>query len=359
MRKSLTLLFLLAVCLGKANANSPDTTSSLKFSAFADVYYSFDFNRPVTPDRPDFIYNHDRNNEFNLNLGYLKAAYSEGRVRANLAFGMGTYMIANYSQEDQGLQNLFEANAGFKLSETKNIWLDAGVLPSHIGFESAVSIQSATLTRSLVADNSPYYETGLRLSSTSSNGRWMFAALVLNGWQRIQKVNGSTTPSFGTQITYTTDRLTVNYSTFFGTVDPDRFRRWRIYHNGYMIYKMTSDFEMTLGFDFGAQQYRKNSNMYYVWFSPVFVGRYIISDKWSFSTRFEYFRDESEIVAAVAGTGLVMAGASVNVDHKIRENAMVRLEYRILGGDDRYFFGNNSAERTANYLTASICVLID
>ena len=39
------------------------------------------------------------------------------------------------------------ANAGYKLSAKKAWWLDIGVLPSHIGFESAVGKDNWTLTR--------------------------------------------------------------------------------------------------------------------------------------------------------------------------------------------------------------------
>jgi hypothetical protein len=41
-------------------------------------------------------------------------------------------------------------------------------MPSHIGFESVISADCWTLTRSLLAENSPYYETGMRLEATST-----------------------------------------------------------------------------------------------------------------------------------------------------------------------------------------------
>jgi hypothetical protein len=34
-------------------------------------------------------------------------------------------------------------------------------MPSHIGGETSLSFQNFNYTRSLVAENSPYYETGL------------------------------------------------------------------------------------------------------------------------------------------------------------------------------------------------------
>jgi hypothetical protein len=75
-------------------------------------------------------------------------------------------------------------------------------MPSHIGFESAISKDCFTLTRSILADNSPYFESGAKISYSSDNGKWFVSGLVLNGWQRIQRVNGNSTVAFGHQLTY-------------------------------------------------------------------------------------------------------------------------------------------------------------
>ena len=71
----------------------------------------------------------------------------------------GTYMNANYAAEPEYLKNIYEANAGIKISKNENLWIDVGILPSHIGFETAIRKDNWTLTRSMVAENSPYYES--------------------------------------------------------------------------------------------------------------------------------------------------------------------------------------------------------
>jgi hypothetical protein len=83
-------------------------------------------------------------------------------------------MIGNYAQynlltEPTWAQFIYEANVGFKISRKQNVWLDAGIMPSHIGFESAVSADCWTLTRSILAENSPYYETGVKISYTNQS----------------------------------------------------------------------------------------------------------------------------------------------------------------------------------------------
>jgi hypothetical protein len=100
-------------------------------------------------------------------------------------------MNSNYAAESGVLKNIYEANVGVKISKHKNLWIDAGILPSHIGFESAVSKDCFTLTRSMQAENSPYFESGAKISYTSDNGKWFVSGLVLNGWQRIQRIDGN------------------------------------------------------------------------------------------------------------------------------------------------------------------------
>src|SRR6476646_4031934 len=95
--------------------------SSLTFGGFVEVYYSYDFNKPADNNRPYFFYSHNRHNEFNINLAYLKGSYSTDKVRANIALATGTYMNANYAAEPGVLKNIYEADAGVKISKSKNL----------------------------------------------------------------------------------------------------------------------------------------------------------------------------------------------------------------------------------------------
>lgn len=81
------------------------------------------------------------------------------------------------------LQHIYESNIGISLNKKNNLWLDAGIFGSHIGFESAISKDCWTLTRSLFAENSPYYLSGTKLTY-NPNEHWEFAVIICNGWQR-------------------------------------------------------------------------------------------------------------------------------------------------------------------------------
>jgi len=258
------LFALLNVCGITASAQNDSINKPLTISGYAEVYYTADFNNPKNNNRPGFVYSHNRNNEVNVNLAYIKTAYNTENVRANLALAVGTYMNANYAAEQGVMKNVYEANAGLKISKKHNLWIDAGVFPSHLGFESAVGKDNWTLTRSLFADNSPYFETGAKISYTSESGRWFVSGLVLNGWQRIQRVDGNSTPAFGHQLIFKpNEKLTINSSSFIGNDKPDSIRQMRYFHNLYAVYQINKKFGLTAGFDIGAEQKNKRKRPVY------------------------------------------------------------------------------------------------
>ena len=337
--------------LQTANAqDSTQTKNPFTISGYVEAYYNHDFNQPENNTTPGFLYNHNRANEVNLNLGFIKGSYNTDRVRANLSLATGTYMNANYAAEPEVLKNIYEANIGIKISKNNNLWIDAGIMPSHIGFESAIGKDNWTLTRSLVAENSPYFESGVKLGYTSKDEKLYLAAMYLNGWQRIQRVDGNSTPAFGTQITYKpSSAITLNYSTFIGNDKPDSLRQMRYYHNLYGIFQVTDKFGITAGFDFGMEQKSKGSNDFNNWFVPVLIIRYSPTTRINAAARGEYFQDKNGVIIATgAANGFKTYGVSVNVDYAILPNILWRLEARNFSSKDAVFNSRNDHSKSSN-----------
>jgi hypothetical protein len=355
MKKILTAVALAAGMSASAQDNEP---SPLSFSAYAELYYSYDLNKPADNNRPSFFYSHNRHNEFNLNLGFLKAAYNAKNIRGSLAVAAGSYMNANYAAEPGTLKNIYEANAGIKLSKKKNLWLDAGIFGSHIGFESAVSKDCWTLTRSIPADNSPYYESGAKLSYTTDNSKWLISALVLNGWQRIKRVDGNSLMSFGTQVQFKPTSTTVlNYSSFIGTDKPDSARLMRYFHNLYAIFNLSKKLGVTAGFDIGMEQKTKGSSALNTWYAPILIVKYSVTGEWTLAARGEYYMDEKGVIIAT-GTpnGFKTAGFSLNIDHAPASNLLIRLEGRTLKSRDEIFVKGNGTVRNNTTVTTSVAI---
>ncbi|MGI4749900.1 MAG: porin [Janthinobacterium lividum] len=338
--------------------DSVKNKSNLTISGYAELYFGYDFNKPPTNNRPGFVYSHNRTNEVNLNLGFIKAGYDNGAIRANLALMAGTYANANLAAEPGVFKNVFEANAGIKLSKTANIWVDAGIFASHIGFESAISKDCWVLTRNIASDNTPYYESGAKITYATNDGKLTLTGLYLNGWQRIYRQNGNSQPAGGVQVYYKpADKITLNYSNYLGTEGADSVRVRRFYNNFYGIFQLSKAFGLTAGFDYGIQQKAKNSNDYYNILSPVVIARYQFTNKWALAGRIEYYQDKNGIIiASSTPNGFKTTGCSLNVDYAPVSNAVIRLEGKMYDSKDAIFVRVGNAVNTSPLLTASFAV---
>lgn len=334
-----------------------DTAPELNFSGYLEAYHVHDVNQDGST-RPNFIYSHDVANRPSINLAMIKAAFNSKVVRANLALGSGTYMRANYAAEPNDLQKIFEANLGYKLSDQHDVWLDLGVMPSHIGFESAKGAENWTVTRSMLADNSPYFETGAKLSYTSRDGKWYAAALLLNGWQRIQRPDGNTTPSLGHQLTYKPNaKLTLNSSSFIGNDQSDRERKMRYFHHFYGQYVLNEQLSLITGFDIGAEQKATNSDDYNIWFSPIVMARYCYSEQIGVALRAEYYQDKGGVMID-SGTpdGFRTSSYSANIDYRFSSNLLLRAELRKYRGLEDYFLNDDRPSRGSLVGTTALIV---
>ena len=352
-----TRLILAATLLSGIYAKAQDAPK-IKVTGYLETYYSYDFNKPADNNRPGFIYSHNRSNEVNLNLGFIKANYESDMIRANVAIMAGTYANANLAAEPGVLKNVFEANAGLKLSKTANLWVDAGIFSSHIGFESAISKDCWVLTRNISSENTPYYESGAKITYVTEDGKFIATGLYLNGWQRINRQNGNSQPAGGAQLTWKPNaKITVNYSNYLGTEGADSIRVKRFYHNIYGIFQLTDAFGVTLGLDYGTQQKAKGDSDKNEVISPVLIARYTINPKWAVAGRFEYYEDKNGVfISTGTPNGFKTNGYSLNIDYAPMPNAVVRLEGKVYDSKDKIFVREINPVNHNAALTASIAV---
>lgn len=350
--------FQFGICILTLSAQAQDSARAKAFQvhAYIEVYYSYDFSNPANHEKPAFLYNFKRHNEVSLNLGFIKAAYANEKIRANLSLMAGTYAQYNMAAEQDLLKNFYEGNAGFKVSKQHNLWLDVGIFASHLGFESALGKDCWTLTRSLAAENSPYYEAGAKLGYTTKNEKIYLAAMYLNGWQRIQRPPANQTPAFGTQINIKPNGKTlINLCSFVGNDKPDSLRQWRIFNNFYALWQLSPKFGITAGFDLGIEQQKKDTSAFNKWYTPQIVIKYNVTDKVRLAARVEYYSDENEVIVSTGTTnGFQTFGYSLNADYSPFENLMVRLEGRVFNSKDQIFILDGQPDQLNYCVTTSL-----
>lgn len=315
---------LLIVALGlHAQDSTQIVKPKIEISGYIDTYYSYDFSEPVTKVKLPFAYSYNRQNEFNVNMALLRASISYQNVYAKLSVHAGTYVDENYVNEDLKLLN--EAYIGIYLDQSQKTSLEAGILPSYIGFETATSHSNLTATRSISAEASPYFMTGLKLSHLFSD-KLSGSVLLTNGWQRINKADKKLAPAFGTQLVYkTNESSTLNWSTFAGKEAYGSYFGMRYFSDLYWDSSWSKKWRTILGFDFGAQDVSEVNDDYKTWWTPTLITQYTISNKWQLAYRIEYFNDKNNAIIATSSPFETL-GNSLNFDFLPNSRLKIRTE---------------------------------
>lgn len=357
MNKNFLLLSLLILCSTLGLAQAPDTTAAAKpvfsWTGAVDLYYGFDFSRPENRYR-QFTTQAYRHNEFNLNYGFLQADYATSRTRATLALHTGTYVQANYAAEPNELTRLIgQANAGFRL--TDKTWLDVGILPSHIGYESTFSGFNEVYTRALMAENSPYYETGAQLSHAFSD-KLNVKLLLLNGWQNIHETNNAKSVGGGVYFD-ASEKLSLSYANYFGNEAPDGLSsRYRFFNNFNLKYLFSDRFSLGASADYGRQKLLGSSTVGN-WYSGMVLAKYQLAPKSFLSGRAEYYSDEEQVIIFTGtANGFQTFSATLNYNYEPVPGFLYRIEARGYAAEDAVFTGKEGTRKTNLLLVTSLAV---
>ncbi|MDP4197480.1 MAG: porin [Bacteroidota bacterium] len=351
--KTIAVLLLLLDFAGPTVAQQPEQ-NKFSWTISFETYYLYDFNKPASKQLPGYLYSHSKNNQFSINYALLDVHYIDSSMHVNLGLISGDYSQRNYSVEPETYRHLFEANIGFQI--WNRLWIDAGIMSSHIGLESAITYDNLTLTHSIMAHNSPFYETGIKLSY--STGNWILAFLILNGWQNINDNNNN--KAIGAQVQWKpSDKLLLNSSSFIGdgTNLPDSLSVTRYFHDFYFTYSLTNEISLAGTYDIGIQQKSQGASDYYTWWGSALVLKYKFNNNLSVSARGEYFDDKNQVIVKTATLdGFQVSGLSINLDYLAKGNILLRLEAKHLNSKDNLFQKDKSLTDSCNMLISSIAV---
>src|SRR5436190_23729499 len=321
------------------DSTGSEKKSSLIISGYADIYYQYDFNKPVDKLRPPFLYNFKRHNEINTNLILLNASYDGKKLRANLGVMNGNYAKYNLAAEPEFFRYLYEASIGYKFSQ--KISVDAGIFPSHIGCESAIAKDNWNLSRSILAESSPYYETGIKFNYIP-NDQWAFSLFVLQGWQNIKDHNSS--KALGTQIVFTpNEKMIFNSSSFIGNEKPDNSKQVRLFHNFHFTYNISSKLKTLFMLDLGAER-KIDKTGYNKWMGTALLLQYSFAKKFAAAARAEFYSDKNGVIVSnYLPAQFETTGFAFNLDFHPTKNFVIRTEMRSLHSKNKIYTRNNIA----------------
>lgn len=338
------------LCLLASRASANDSTS-ITVSAMADVVYSLSFNSPADHVRA-YTTQPSRDREIGLMLGHLSVAASNENFRGRIAIQEGWFTRANYVGADSSWRNLQEASVGIRIAQ--GLWLDGGVMFSHIGYESMIARDNLTLGRSLTADYTPYYSTGLALA-WSPIDELTITGLVLNGWQQIVDINGDL--SLGTRVYWKpSSTVAVNWSTYYGNDQPNGAEALMRFHNNFYVeIKPTSDITAVALADFCMQE-APNGESTQQWYLGA-IGAWAFAQDFRVALRAEHYEDPDHIfIVPLNGASFITTGLSANLDFRPTTATLLRCEIRTLLADDDVFPSEDGYSSSDTFVTFSTSI---
>lgn len=173
MRRLVTSLFAVLLFAPAATARAaeddlPVENEAPRFRplAVADAYYAYHDTSPGQSGSATLMSTANRHGDFAVNLAAVGGRLEHAKLTGAIVLQAGTSVDAIYSNA-RGNPEIWKhiqlANVGWK---TGDFHFEAGVLPSLVGRESFVSTDSSNwnYTRAMIADSTPYYMTGARVT---------------------------------------------------------------------------------------------------------------------------------------------------------------------------------------------------
>ncbi|MCU0619061.1 MAG: porin [Gemmatimonadaceae bacterium] len=361
---------LIAAALGAADtlAVAPDSTrrdsipTRVSVGAFVDGYYAWDTGRPRTFDRA-YTTQPARHNEFNVNLAFVEAVLSGERIRGRLALQAGTSVQSNYAAEPRVgaisggdlSRHLQEATVGVRLH--RRLWLDGGVYFSYIGLEGWVSRDNPTYTRSLIADYTPYYLSGAKLTWQASSTVSAQLHLV-NGWQNISETNAD--KAIGTRIDWTPrPSILLGWGTFVGNEQADSLPS-RVRMLSQLFGRWTPPgWELSAVVDAGRQA--RAGGGADRWTGSTLIARRALTPTVKLVGRAEHLFDRGQVLVTTgAPGGFRTTGASLGLDVAPEARVLWRTEVRGFRSRDAIWpeDGRPSGRRTGVLVVTSLAMTL-
>ena len=165
--------FLLGIILlAEAGPATPET-APVQFHGWIDAFYALNTNRPA--DGASFISGTGttarRANELNVNAAALDVALDPRPVGVHLTLAFGSGPDVVHSGEPTGSatskeiwRSVYQASISWTAPIGSGLLLEAGIYPSHIGYESFFSRDNWNYTRGWMGEFSPYYQVGVKAS---------------------------------------------------------------------------------------------------------------------------------------------------------------------------------------------------
>jgi len=314
----------------------------IEVAGFVDFYYTYNFNRPA--DHANWFAGvgstAKRDDEFAINLAQIDFVMAPSPVGFHLAAGYGNALDVVHGAEVSGVatspdtwRNLVQASIQYQTGVGRGLSIEAGVFPSHIGFEALQSKDNWNYTRSWLGEFSPYYQTGVKVAYPIGE-HWSTQVHILNGWQMIADNNRGKT--LGWQFAYAADKVSLSFNGLVGPELPDDDHDLRALVDTVAVWRATPDWSFALSFDLGGQEQPSGDDAHwqgvgvYARLAPPGV-------RTAMALRAEYYDDEDGVIS---GTPQILRELTATFEVRPVDHLILKVEGRYDRSSAKVFAGD-------------------
>lgn len=314
---------------------------ALQLHAWADVDYAASTQQGVN-FVPGTGTTAHKSNTFDLNAAAIDLSVDPKPVGLHLTLAAGTGVEVVHAGEAPLWRNVYQASASW--AATDRLTLEAGIYPSHIGYESFFSKDNWNYSRGYMGEFSPYYQAGVKATYAFSE-QWSAQLHLLNGWQLIGDNNRA--KAVGGQVAYAGEKLSASLNTFAGPELPGDDSHWRLFGDLVAQLKLTAALALGATLDAGWQDRPQGAA---VWHGAGLYGRLALSERVALAARAEYYDDRDGFIT---GTPQLLRDGTLTLELRPDPHLILKLEAREDQSDQPAFAGKTAQTMVAAGAVAS------
>lgn len=348
-----------------ASSSSSSSIASLlgptTLSGFVDMYYGYNFNQPAT--RSNSFRSFDAlSNQFALNLVELVVdktpEVTNSRTGYHIALGYGQAINAVNGSDPGGLgfdQYLKEAYFSYLAPVGKGLQVDFGKFVTPAGAEVIETKDNFNYSRGLLFSYAiPYYHFGMR-AKYAFNDKYSLTGYVTNGWNNV--VENNTGKTYGMSLGWNPTKKLSIAENYMAGPEQSTNSNWRQLWDTVVTYSATSKLTLMANSDYGRGDRVAGIVNPVYWTGVAGYVKYAPTDKYAFSTRYEYYNDHDGFTT---GTPQHFNGITGTFQRMVASHILTRLEYRRdMSNQPTFTKGSNSPVKAQDTATAGLVFMFD
>ena len=335
----------------------------MDISGMIDGYYSFNANRPSSPNAQlNQLYNfNDNTDQFSLSAAKLTLNHDPDPVGAHVdvIYGRTNTLINNAAPAgapgaDQG-SYIEQAFLSLKPPKAKGFELDFGKFVTSAGAEVIEAKDNWNYSRSLLFVNAiPYWHFGVRTSMPVSKTETIGFQLV-SGWNDVTKTTGGVTGVFTSA--YTKPKYTWDVNYIVGPENANSTYGLRNLIDTTLLLTPPGKVNAYVNFDYGSNRdaiEAQGDNKLNTWDGVAVAVHDQAAAKQAVAGRFEYFNDPNGFTT---GTQQHLFEFTGTYEYKWVEGMLTRVEYRGDFSNVAYFHKQDGKPLVDNQSTLTVAFI--